>query len=301
MHSTYDPAIAERKAKNRAIFAETMKICREGYYISPSGARIELPPSDEVRETSVFYINPPKADAVPARGESETDAVNADCIDVARELVAEGYSPIMLNMASRRTPGGGALNGARAQEETLFRRSNLCVSLYQYSGFHAGLLGIPTGNGRYPLDRYTGGIYTKRAMFFRAGWRDGDGLLDSPFECAVVTTPAINRPELTADGMLVEGAAAGTMGKIRSMLRIGLRHGHDAIVLGAWGCGAFRNPPRHIARLFREVLNEPEFAGKYARVRFAVIEDHNSRHMNYAPFAEVFNCGKDKDMISFPA
>jgi uncharacterized protein (TIGR02452 family) len=30
-------------------------------------------------------------------------------------------------------------------------------------------------------------------------------------------------------------------------------HGHDAVVLGAFGCGAFRNPAGHMARLFREV------------------------------------------------
>lgn len=47
------------------------------------------------------------------------------------------------------------------------------------------------------------------------------------------------------------------------MLRIGLHHGHDAILLGAWGCGAFRNLPEHMAQLFHEVLNEEEFARKF--------------------------------------
>ena len=100
---------------------------------------------------------------------------------------------------------------------------------------------------------------------------------------------AINRPDLTPDGRLVDWAVVATKKKIRSMLRIGLLHGHDAIVLGAWGCGAFRNPPEHMASLFHEVLREPEFAGKYRGVRFAVIEDHNSRHSNFAPFDREFN------------
>ena len=82
---------------------------------------------------------------------------------------------------------------------------------------------------------------------------------------------------------------AATKTKIRAMLRVGLLHGHDAIVLGAWGCGAFRNPPKNMARLFHEVLREPEFARKYHVVRFAVIEDRNSRYSNFAPFDRECN------------
>ena len=288
-HHAYDPAIAERKQRNRYIFEETICICRAGRYVAPSGTEVKLPDTDEVLKASVFYQNPPRVDSVAAAESSVCDAVNDDCIEVTRKLVEEGYRPIMLNMANRHTPGGGVLNGARAQEESLFRQSNLCVSLYQYDDYHAGLLGLPLGNGRYPMDRETGGIYSGRVTFFRTSSRQGDALVETPFECAVVSVAAINRPDLTSYGTLAPWAAAATKTKIRTMLRIGLLHGHDAIVLGAWGCGAFRNPPEHMASLFHEVLREPEFAGKYRVVRFAVIEDHNSRHSNFAPFDREFN------------
>jgi len=291
-HHPYDPAIAERKQKNRDIFAETMRICRRGGYVAPSGAEVRLPGTDEVLKASVFYQNPPGVDSVAVLESSVCDAVNEDCIEVARKLVQDGYSPIMLNMANRHTPGGGVINGARAQEESLFRHSNLCVSLYQYEEYHAGLLGLPLGKGRYPMDRDTGGIYSGRVTFFRTSSREGDALVETPFECAVVSVAAINRPDLTPDGLLVDWAVVATKKKIRTMLRIGLLHGHDAIVLGAWGCGAFCNPPEHMARLFHEVLEEDEFARKYRIVRFAVIEDHNSRHSNFAPFDREFNRGK---------
>ena len=45
---------------------------------------------------------------------------------------------------------------------------------------------------------------------------------------------------------------------MRTIFRIGLLHHHDSLVLGAFGCGAFRNPPAHIARLFHEVMEEEE-------------------------------------------
>ena len=63
----------------------------------------------------------------------------------------------------------------------------------------------------------------------------------------------------------------------------------DSIVLGAFGCGAFHNPPKHIARLFHEVIDEEEFKDKYKLIAFAILEDHNSpRGGNLQPFIEEF-------------
>ena len=85
----------------------------------------------------------------------------------------------------------------------------------------------------------------------------------------------------------------GTKNKMRTILRIGLRHGHDSLVLGALGCGAFCNPPSHIARLFHEVFEEPEFKNKYRLISFAILDDHNAHRAhnpegNYKPFIEEF-------------
>lgn len=63
----------------------------------------------------------------------------------------------------------------------------------------------------------------------------------------------------------------------------------DSIVLDAFGCGAFQNPPKHIARLFHEVIDEEEFKDKYKLIAFAILEDHNSpRGGNLQPFIEEF-------------
>ena len=82
-------------------------------------------------------------------------------------------------------------------------------------------------------------------------------------------------------------------------MQIGYHNGHDALVLSAFGCGAFGNPPADIARLFHEVLGEPEFTaagtgrGCFKHVSFAVIDDQNAGREhnpkgNFLPFLEVF-------------
>lgn len=79
----------------------------------------------------------------------------------------------------------------------------------------------------------------------------------------------------------------GTIRKIWAILRIAYNNGQHRLVLGAFGCGAFNNPPSHMAELFKQVLNEPEFQGLFREIRFAIIEDHNSKDQNYNGFAEV--------------
>jgi uncharacterized protein (TIGR02452 family) len=112
-----------------------------------------------------------------------------------------------------------------------------------------------------------------------------------------VTVPAINHPELTReDGQfrLSGGLIGPTKEKIKTILRIAGTYRHDCLVLGAFGCGAFANPPGHVAELFREVFGEPEFSQAFKYVAFAIFEDHNSGkehnpNGNALPFFEAFN------------
>ena len=79
-----------------------------------------------------------------------------------------------------------------------------------------------------------------------------------------------------------------TLNKIRTIFRIGLLYGHDSLVLGAFGCGAYKNPPEEIAKLFHEVMEEPEFKDRYKLITFSIIEDHNSRNSNLEAFKSEF-------------
>jgi len=58
-----------------------------------------------------------------------------------------------------------------------------------------------------------------------------------------------------------------------TVLTVALLHGYEHLVLGAWGCGVFRNDPREIAELFADALLQGgRFHKRFATVTFAVLD-----------------------------
>ena len=280
------------------VFQTTVECVRQrGYDLG--GFSVELDPGDEyqgLQEGTVFHASTDELiTKTNRRGVFETavSVVPGDSLDTAFEFVKNGQPPLVLNMANRQNPGGGALGGAGAQEENLFRRSNLFWSLYAFAEYaeQYGVTPDPAGH-QYPIPRSSGGIYSPDAQVFRSSEATGYALLPAPYPVSFVTVPAINRPAMEErDGQtwLTPQMTRITQGKIRAILRIAAHHGHLDLVLGAFGCGAFRNPPHHMARLFREILEDQEFAGVFRHVAFAILDDHNahrpdSREGNLLPF-----------------
>jgi len=115
--------------------------------------------------------------------------------------------------------------------------------------------------------------------------------MNAPVFMSFIAAAADKDPKVINGRLTKKGSERARM-KIASILRIGLNHGHDSIVLSALGCGAYHNPPRHMAELFKEII-ELEFADKYKVIMFAIIDDQNSRQSHLSPgnlkcFQEVF-------------
>ena len=273
-------------------FRNTVEIVNQGHYVAESGVEYTFPNDSDMMRHTVFYDHEiPMVEKAECGEQTIVEVKNIDCLYAGVELKEQGYNPAVLNMASRRNPGGGVVTGAGAQEETLFRRTNLFRSLYQFAPY-AEQYGIKRSHHQYPLDRNFGGVYTPDAIYFRESEQKGYALLDKPVCLSFITVAGMNRPDLTLDGMIADYHVEPIKNKVRTIFRMGLVHGHDSLVLGALGCGAFRNPPRHVAHLFHEVMDEPEFKNKYRRIVFAILDDHNAHQRynpegNYKPFAEI--------------
>ena len=116
-----------------AVYRDNVDVFRQWGYTLPDGTFVGLGDRDALLSGTKVYARPFDVnDVLSCGGETRTGCVNADCVDVAETLIADGFKPAILNLASRRKPGGGYEKGMGAQEETLCRLSTLSQSLYQY-------------------------------------------------------------------------------------------------------------------------------------------------------------------------
>lgn len=280
----------EMRTMRKDVFMHTLFVIKEGGYHTVDGKSVSLPDCKNVMYNSKYYYV--KQNIVrEVDYETIITVENTDCLVAAKKMLSDSYNPAVLNMANRQNPGGGVYNGAGAQEENLFRRTNLFQSLYQFSDL-AGLYKLTRSRYSYPLDRNYGGIYSPEVVVFRGEEKDGYPLLDDYYQVAIISVAGMNRPELDSQGRIAAHLVEGVKNKIRTIFNIALENGHDSLVLGALGCGAFRNPPAHIAKLFHEVI-ESEYKNKFKKICFAILEDHNSIRKdsgkgNFMPFYEEF-------------
>ena len=202
-----------------------------------------------------------------------------------RLLVKEGLGDVvLLNFASAKNAGGGFLNGAKAQEEDLCRSSGLYLCQLEQPDYYAAnraeksmlytdhILYSP----RVPFFRVSGDglldacFYSPRVPFFRVS---GDGLLDACFYPSVITAPAPNAGVfLQREPHGASALAAALQRRADYVLAVAKHQAQKNLVLGAWGCGVFRNPPEQVAAAFAQSLRQPEFADCFERIVFAIYD-----------------------------
>ena len=279
------------------VFMHNLDIFRDGAYRTETDRVVTLPVSGQFVEESEMFSSQIALSAEYIKADTQISVLNVDCIIATLDLVEQGYNPALLNMASLYHPGGGVLQGSSAQEEDLCRRSTLAISLNQFSlpggryGDLADMVSVKRRAERYPMDNTYGGIYSPDITFFRGTRDEGYVLLDEPFKAAVISVASLNyNPKhghnQLDNGNIPEADKPILKEKIRTILRIGALKGHDSLVLGALGCGAFCTPPAQMARLFHEVLDESEFQGRFSKIVFAIIDSPSSN--NFKPFSKEF-------------
>jgi uncharacterized protein (TIGR02452 family) len=153
----------------------------------------------------------------------------------------------------------------------LCRSSALYVTLLGDPMYEAHRLG-----GDYAASDWV--ILSPGVPFFRT---DDGTALDDSWRLSVLTCAA---PVATRVGQPRSGDLLRA--RIRRVLAVAEAYGYEALVLGAWGCGAFGNDTERTARDFREALRGP-FGGAFREVVFA-IADWSPERRFLGPFRDVF-------------
>jgi len=248
---------------------QTLQIIDRGFYISATGRRVDVRATVDasVAGTRLYrFEDLPDGYGMDRAGGFETnfEVTNETTLSAARRLVDEGVNDVVcLNFASAKNPGGGCLGGARAQEESLARSSGLYASI-------APMQEMYNFNRSYGSCLYSDYmIYSPRVPVFRD---DRGTLLEASYLASFVTSPAVNAGAVARNEpqnvKFIESTMAGRVDKVLWTM---CQEGHSTVVLGAWGCGVFRNDPSMVARLFFNALRTT-FAGRFARVVFAVLD-----------------------------
>jgi uncharacterized protein (TIGR02452 family) len=261
-------------ARLRELAAQTVVIVERGGYSAPSGGWVDLTAGrDEAVAGTRLYL---PDDALPAAGPGAAPAVtvtNETTLAAGRRL---GPTAAALVFASARNPGGGFLRGAKAQEEDIARASALHACLaavpefYAYHRGHADL--------RY-TDRV---IYSPGVPVFRD---DANRLLDEAYQLSFITAAAPNLGAILDNQPdRADSVPDAVRARAVRVLRVAAAHGHRRLVLGAWGCGVFRNDPAVVAGAFADAVRA---VGAFDEVCFAVL-DRAADTPTYRAFADTF-------------
>jgi uncharacterized protein (TIGR02452 family) len=301
---------SDAKRRRADVAAETAAIVRSGRYRcladpASGGAALEVDISEAVRRAqraTALYDwralptplpdRPPRFDepcSLVVTNESAVAAIRRECCRREEAGDAPRATVGCLNFASAKNPGGGWLKGAQAQEECLARASALVACLEtQLRGYYT-----PNRSCRSPLYLDIA-IVSPSVPFFRD---EREELLEQPLACTVITVPAPNRGALMAnnnrggsgprepDEALSESVDRALDRRAEMILSLASDHGVDTLILGAWGCGVFRNDPDRVARLFASKLRD-RYRNQFRRVVFAVL-DSAPRAPTFESFARA--------------
>lgn len=208
--------------------------------------------------------------------EKEIDSIievtNETSLFAAKRSIDEGNKTIILNFASGVCPGGGFLHGMPAQEESLVRVSALYPCIKQFNEMY--LYNKKLGSGLY--SDYM--IYSPDVPIFK----NDNGTIVDMYKCSFITSPAVDKRRITKEHL--KNANITMENRIYKILSLAASKNYDSIILGAFGCGVFKNNPKEVASIFKKVLNENKFGFK--KIIFAIY-DKNPNSFNVVTFRNI--------------
>lgn len=266
------------------IATDTLQSLEQGYFHTSTGEQINIKEKQDFAVQNTITYSPSMTDELlqnrtvqALETPTEIEVTNKTSLNATRRLISEGHTDVLcLNFASARNAGGGFLGGSQAQEESIARATGLYPCLLQAPDYY-------DTNRKIKSCFYTDYmIYSPKVPILK----DEEGnYLDAIVTASFITAPAVNTGVVKRrEPKKMKKVGEVMKRRIEKVLAIALEHGHETIVLGAWGCGVFQNDPNDMARYFKEAI-EGKFANQFRKITFAIYAS-NERFIK--PFREAF-------------
>lgn len=267
-----------RVFQNIHIFKDTQKCYRSDAYL-----RKMIKESDARQEVILEHdvLDAPRSNKVYVNTEIHVSGKRT--LEAAKNY--QGKKVCVLNFANAVNPGGGVVHGAVAQEEAICRCSTL------YENISNDTMIKQYYKPHYLLNELFNDdiIYTPGVVVFKEDTLDAKMLPKEEWYSVDVITCAA--PDLAGmslekeDLINVDGLKKLHIRRIKRILEVAKKNGNEVVILGAFGCGAFCNPPEIVAEAFKEALEE---YGKYFETVEFAIYCSSYETQNYRVFKEVF-------------
>ena len=233
---------------------------------------------ESIRQSRERQVLTLETDEVPDGSKTERFSEPAKIIiskkrtfEAAQAYTGKGDKVCVLNFASSANPGGGVTNGSSAQEESLCRVSTLyfCLDIDEmWEKFY-----MPHRALHSPLHN-DDIIYTPDIVVFKTDTSSPSLMTkDKWFKTDVITCAAPNlrgRDDRFGDEVLLSDEELEKLHKKRDrrIFDVAVQNNVDVLILGAFGCGAFRNNPAVVARVMLDLAKE--YAHAFKVIEFAI-------------------------------
>lgn len=258
-----------KRDENISVFEDTMQMIKASTALTSA--------VENSTEKTVIYHEPAKQ-AYPKDRKTTVDVTTERSFQAAFRLSQKysGKRLAVLNFASATNPGGGVTRGSSAQEEGLCRCSTLypCLNTYRLK------------NEFYYVNRAKHSavysdvcIYTPDVLIIKSDTSSPERLPENQWlNVDIITCAAPNlRPQPSNSMNPNAGAPVKLSDKEllelhisrgRNILSAAAENKADAVILGAFGCGAFRNDPKIVSQAYKTLCGE--FDGVFDELCFAI-------------------------------
>lgn len=207
-------------------------------------------------------------------------------LEASEFYAKKGKKVCVLNFASAKNPGGGVKRGSNAQEESICRCSTLyqCITTDEmYHNFYK--------RHRYMKDTLYNDdcIYTPAVKVFKT-----DSNLPEPLKedqwwgVDVITCAAPNLSSVRRDTSNISEEQLRLLytSRFSRIFELAIMNGVDVLILGAFGCGCFKNDPKLVADVFAELTTK--YRKCFDVIEYAVPFTSNDRD-NHLAFKMAFS------------